>query len=889
MIRIFFVFFLCFVFAFSSYAHKGDVLIIHEIKITQTEKDWFYHYELINMHNIGLHDVKVEFILNGKKIIHNYYCDIKSNEKFTKGHFKIPKSILQLEEDHIQIEISEISGKRGDWAKWDSKNNPKQVNTLFSEFFVDAPWRMKKKDNNGNIQPIPLNFFLHDADLVVGTSIELDHIDVQLKNASSTNWNNVLVFDTISESEYHSLFGCFSNTDSDLSVQEFDLTSFTANSSHTIDFDAESGFFGGDYVTVDAAYYYFTLNIPEYILQGFENTIDIRVLLVYNNTIFSDEEFGLRVFRSDEDIPKQPKWYRGDTHLHTMYTENSAEFGLPLCSTKEAAKLIGIDWITCTDHTSDYDNYGDENVQNNWNKIQTEAQFWNSQDSTMIYIPGQEVAVNNSNDNLVHMLAYPDFNAPMSLPFLGDGDGDVSSTNVSIDMALENLANANGFAYAAHPFATEDKLPVIPVDGGIWNLGESGFPLNGDNFPKTGGSIIANNLSLSSDVLSSQEGMLLKEALVGGQIWNCRSNLNVSGINGNESDGWDVLNGSSPFSQVDTASYGYHIKKFRQGQELVNYINQMGLSKKNQDSSYQNWKMYYAGGSDAHGSFNFSNTGNFAGFGGVDDNALGKISTLVYCPNGQGENGTNLLKALQNGNSTISDGPILTMGLSTDGNNNSNEVILGADVELNSLNQNSYFLNLNYTSTNEFGDVVYLKLILGTESGETSYRLLLDSINGNQNISYSLNDVIEEAIGIDNVLYDEYFYLRAELQTFKDYSLLSDLYRTDYGFFHSFTNPIWIKINEIEPSTSFELILSPNPWIVNTENINLTIKCPGENNITIEFYNSIGQILKSEIHFVNEQRAITYSLNDLKSFSEGIYFIKASTVSETVSTKLIRL
>ena len=98
-----------------------------------------------------------------------------------------------------------------------------------------------------------------------------------------------------------------------------------------------------------------------------------------------------------------------------------------------------------------------------------------------------------------------------------------------------------------------------------------------------------------------------------------------------------------------------------------------------------------------------------------------------------------------------------------------------------------------------------------------------------------------------------------------------------------------IKINEIEPSTSFELILSPNPWNVNTEDINLTIKCPGENNITIDFYNSIGQIIKSEFHFVNEQRAITYSLNDLKSLSKGIYFIKASTGSETVSTKLIKL
>ena len=138
-------------------------------------------------------------------------------------------------------------------------------------------------------------------------------------------------------------------------------------------------------------------------------------------------------------------------------------------------------------------------------------------------------------------------------------------------------------------------------------------------------------------------------------------------------------------------------------------------------------------------------------------------------------------------------------------------------------------------------------------------------------------------------MYDQYFYLRAELQTQTDYSNLSEIYRADYGLFHSFTNPIWIRINEIPPSTNFEISFSPNPWSINTENINLTVKCPGENYITIDFYNSIGQIIKSEDYLVNEIRTINYSSNDLKGFSKGIYFIKASNVSETVSTKLIKL
>ena len=54
MNRILISFLLIFMISESFYAHKENVAIVHNIKITQTEAHWFYHYELINIHNIGL-------------------------------------------------------------------------------------------------------------------------------------------------------------------------------------------------------------------------------------------------------------------------------------------------------------------------------------------------------------------------------------------------------------------------------------------------------------------------------------------------------------------------------------------------------------------------------------------------------------------------------------------------------------------------------------------------------------------------------------------------------------------------------------------------------------------------------------------------------------------
>ena len=887
MLRGFFLFTLL-LFSFNSFlAHKGEFLMVDDVKLQQVEESWVYHFSLVNVKQVELRDVTIELLVNGKSILHSAYPVITATQKYKSVFFEIPVSELDPDKDQVQIEVTTLFGVKDDWGGWDSPNIQKQVNTLFSEFYVDAPWRMKKTDEQGNLQSIPLHFFLHDADEVVGSSPQIDYINIQLKSASSSSWQNVLTYNNIADNDFRNLFSCTSSLDALLDVQDFDINSFSASSSYSIDFDIETGFFGGDYVSVDADYFYFTFNIPAANLVGLENVMDIRVLVAYDNTLFTNEEFGMRIFRSNDALPAQQGWYRGDTHLHSMYTQNDAELGLPLCATKEAAKLIGLDWITSTDHTSDYDNYGDGNVLNNWERIQNEVEQWNADDPSMIYIAGQEVALNNSNNKLVHMLAYPSYDDPFSLPFIGDGDGDLSSTSVSIDDALANIFSVDGFAYASHPFATEDKLPVIPVDGGIWNLGDAGFPTNGADFPATGGSIIANDLGLFSDVLSAESGKLIKDALVGGQIWNCRVNLNVSGTSGNEVDGWDVMANSTAMSQTDTASMSYHLKKFRQGQEIVNHINKLGLVMKNSDDSFQNWKMYFSGGSDAHGSFNFSNTGNFAGFGGVDDNAVGKINTLVYCPEGTGENGKNILKGLRNGNITMSDGPVLTAGISSNGDNAVNELIMGQDGVIDVFNIDDYYLNLNYSSTQEFGEVTYLMLALGTQDQEYVSYLPIDSLMGSHRVSYQLSELLDAFLGPGNFTLDHYMYVRAELQTFKDYSGLSTIYRTDFGYYHSISNPIWFKVAELDEVEDgvFNLSVYPNPA---TAGFELLVQHAGSNPITINIYNAVGQLVSSNVFQVNNSKVLVYSTEYLH-LAKGIYTIRATSADDLVSAKFIKL
>ena len=836
-----------------SFAHQGEFLSIENVRITRFESTFRLDFDLRNIQRKHLEDIGVDLVVNDQSLSHLSIEKLKGERTFIPYSFMISAEDLDLEQDQVEIEITKLFGVHDHWAAWEYQPTTKQVNTADSEFYADAPWRMKKLDENGDLQGIPVHFFLHDADEVLLFNLKIDNINIQLKNATATNYDPVLTYDAWSMQDVQGLFSCMSQADGALDIKEFDLNSFSTSGSQTLDFDIDSDFID-EFVEVNEKYWYFTFTIPPSDLVGYNDVIDIRVTIEYANLTVTDDVIGMRVFRSDEDVPTQANWYRGDTHLHSMYTQSDAEIGLPLCATKNAAQLSGLDWITTTDHTSDFDNYG-SSISANWVRIRNEVAAFNLLDSSMLFIPGQEVAVTNSDDKLVHMLAYPNPLMPVDMPFLGDGNGDLIATTVTLNNALNNIDSYNGFAYAAHPFATGDQLPTIPVNGGIWNVAENAFPENGNSFPVDGGNIVCNDLSLDSDVLSSNADEVVKNRLKGAQIWNMRNSLVATG---DENYPWD------DFSPLNSNDQEFHFRRFRQGQEVVNHVNQLGLSAKNANPSTENWKMFYSAGSDAHGSFNYSNTDDFAGFGVITNNAVGKLATIAYCPNGMGVNGQHILSSLEQGRTVLSDGPIVTMGISTNGNDGENEILIGDDILLNYDLLDNYFVNIDYTSTNEFGAFEYIRCFIGTGTGEQSADLTFTPPIGSGSMTLTLNDLFNTVFG-GNPPLDEYLYIRLELETLKDYTGQQAEFKTDSEIFHSITNPIWIRLEQgvgIADQELNEVKVYPNP-AMSTVNVEF----PTSGTYEVQIQDQTGRIVRKA------KGSGTKSSINVSTLSQGMYYI----------------
>ncbi|MBI4868708.1 MAG: hypothetical protein HY816_17355 [Candidatus Wallbacteria bacterium] len=73
---------------------------------------------------------------------------------------------------------------------------------------------------------------------------------------------------------------------------------------------------------------------------------------------YAGEERGwhlFEVYRSSKPLPGFDGFYSGDTHVHTEYTHSSFEFGGPIEVYAAAAKTIGLDWATFTDHGHSFD------------------------------------------------------------------------------------------------------------------------------------------------------------------------------------------------------------------------------------------------------------------------------------------------------------------------------------------------------------------------------------------------------------------------------------------------------------------------------------------------------------------------------------------------------
>ena len=749
----------------------------------------------------------------------------------------------------------------------------KQANTVGSEIIADAPCQILKYDNQGNMNGIPVFVYIHDSNNFTNKNDLID-ISISLKNASNTIFDSPLTFDNYSDSAFQNLIGCKSINDNYFDIQAFDSSNAVKDSLTTINFTKDTNWWipPVTLVSITQTHWYFMFLIPAEKLAGYDDIIDLKV--DFNLDYETDQYKYLRVFRYADSIPKMQDWYRGDTHFHGFMTQNNAEIGFPYEASRVVAKISGLDWITVTDHSCDYDNYG-TSMYLNWQKLGEQIEFLNAEDFDFVYIRGIEMSVDNSAGDVVHALVYPPVDDPFNLTYLGDGGGDLLGTDITVDDVLSSLSQSNGFAYAAHPFSEGDKLSSL-VGGNVWNLSDSKFPAN-DALAPSVGNVICNDTNQLSDIFSTDTTLLFKSNLIGGQIWNMRNSVQTTD---EAYDPWNANYSSTvPFAPLDSLDPLFCYNRYRQNRDVINFLWKKSLRLKNHNNSLGNWKFYISAGSDAHGSFNYSNTDlTLEITGNINNNAIGKLSTLAYCPNGMGINGTNILQAFKNGNTVLSDGPICTMKITLE----SDEIIIGEDSILSIAETQQAMLSLQMITTSIYGDISYLKLIGYTQ--DSIYNLELP-INNND-FALNLSDVLTDLFG--NTPENEYFMLTTEMETVKDYGALANLYKIPLERFHCYTNPIYLKINNPVSIENVDLTskinVFPNPC---SENFSIEIS---DNQVKIEeiiVYDLLMHKIQN-IHFSKtESNKIAIQLPD-NNFKSGIYFIEVKTDKKRYLSRIIK-
>jgi hypothetical protein len=178
----------------------------------------------------------------------------------------------------------------------------------------------------------------------------------------------------------------------------------------------------------------------------------------------------LRVTIANQGLPKLTGWQTGDTHLHSSLTNDQIEFGASLEQTRKAAQLLGLDFITATDHSYDLDDQPDDYLMNDpelekWKQSREHITTLNKQNHINI-IPGEEISVANARGATVHLLH---FNDPVYFPGSGDSGEDWPKlrSQLSIDDVLARRSPQT-LSVGAH---TAYKFPLfqrVLLKRGFW-------------------------------------------------------------------------------------------------------------------------------------------------------------------------------------------------------------------------------------------------------------------------------------------------------------------------------------------------------------------------------------------------------------------------------------
>jgi len=511
-----------------------------------------------------------------------------------------------------------------------------------------------------------------------------------------------------------------------------------------------------------------TLQVPRAAIESYlhRHFLGSRFSSVNLKVIFKLEgwpsrAFYLRVRLEAPLLPHLANWYRGDPHVHSAYTDNPAERGHALDVTRQAALAAGLDWIVLADHSTDL------SPERFAAELEDMRKY---RDNQLVFIRGEEVTVSSLKSTLLptlHLLALPSpddpdhgFGPTPADAVITTGDGSIASPAMPLGDALNTIARAGGFAYAAHPFD-----PISPVlRGGVWDTDVDFLSPGGDQ---------------------------LRKGLVGLEPWNRATTATAD----DPDDPYCVQRDADPARcfHPDPAQNQY--TRLEKGiaagwQPLL----QKGLaaSAMQGGSDTPAFRAFIAAGSDSHGDFNYEATMDAVDFlanparawsGYAEDNALGALATVVFCPQGMGPRGENVLRALRQGASVLSNGPLLAAAfVPLDSNvtslDDARSVPVGGVVS--STLETFPSLVLEWMSSAEFGPLTSIQLLVGSRAGEDGQEIPIPQ--GKEMASSGLVPVDLRARLGNRV--GEWGYVRLEASS-----------RNRAGEeFRCYTNPLWFRI-----------------------------------------------------------------------------------------------
>jgi hypothetical protein len=397
-------------------------------------------------------------------------------------------------------------------------------------------------------------------------------------------------------------------------------------------------------------------------------------------------------------LPGAPRrWFYGDTHYHSAYTNDVKEFGGPVRDTRAAAQAIGLDWLVITDHSCDLDEAdGEPGAEIRWERLKAEIASGEISDAVLRVILGEEITLRGGDgDRYLHMLAFGGLDEMIEGGFLPD-EPDSFVTQLfkdGIERLLRRAAAEGGYAAdiarrlfgPIRPFT--DVLAVLPDE----TLAFAAHPYDVAQPPFVKG--------------DWDDEDLIHLRLTGLEFWNGRTRRSARMTD----DPFSASGWADParLAQADAA----RIEKIRgRAEERWDPLLRRGVDSWLPAEDLPSMRPLLVAGSDAHGSFNYS-----VGWGWdyqkqmlVDDNALGRVRTAVYLPDHDTHTVPevgDILAALRHGACVATDGPLVELSLSCAGQAAS----LGDAITLAAASDAD--LEITVHSTPEFGAATQVEVV----------------------------------------------------------------------------------------------------------------------------------------------------------------------------------